>query len=308
MSQPTRLRTGVPLVLALVLAACAPRENPELQWARAALQRNPNVEIVAVDSQAGVFTLRNSHTGAVQAVGLNELAAAPMERLERANDSPAAPTPGELAHENAVTPATQSGGDAAVSPATQAREATAPARDAPAVPSESATPPMSAVPEPALPMQPAASAAAVAPAKPYTIERNGDQLRVSGPGISVVSAGARSAAGQDSRTQHAVDPIICEGPRLLHVDNRDIYVDGDAIVARGGCELYITNSTVIGARTGLVVQDAMVHIANSRIEGDTASFEAGSTARLFVRGSTFRGVPRREEGAAVQDQGGNRWR
>ena len=147
----------------------------------------------------------------------------------------------------------------------------------------------------------------MAAAKPYTIERNGDQLRVSGPGISVVSAGASSASAQDKQAQRAVDPIICEGPRLLHVDNRDIHVDGDAIVARGGCELYITNSTVVGTRTGLVVQDAAVHIANSRIEGATASFEAGSNARLFVRGSTFHGVSRRGEGATVQDQGGNRW-
>jgi len=148
----------------------------------------------------------------------------------------------------------------------------------------------------------------MAAAKPYTIERNGDQLRVSGPGISVVSAGTSNASSQGKQTQRAVDPIICEGPRLLHVDSRDIHVDGDAIVARGGCELYITNSTIVGARTGVVVQDAVVHIANSRIEGAIASFEAGSKARLFVRGSTFHGVPRREEGATVQDQGGNRWR
>lgn len=296
MTQPTRLWTaGVLPAVVLALAACAPRENPELQWARAALQRNPNVDIVAVDSQTGVFTLRDRRTGVVQAVGLNELAAAPMGRLESANNFPAAGAAEGPPSNSATSPAAQSDENAA----TQPRQPAAPAGNVPTTPHEPATTPK--------PAQPATTPATMAAAKPYTIERSGDQLRVSGPGISVVSAGARSASVQDTQTQHATDPIICEGPRLLHVDNRNIYVEGDAIVARGGCELYITNSTVVGARTGLVVQDAVVHIANSRIEGTTASFDASSSARLFVRGSIFHGVPRREAGATVQDQGGNRW-
>jgi len=293
MTQPIRFWTAAVLpAVMLTITACSPRENPELQWAHAALQRNPNVEIVAVDNQTGVFTLRDKRTGAMQAVGLNELAAAPMDRLELVNNS---------SREGATSPETASGG-AATSPATQQSEPAALAGNAPVTPRESATQSESAAPE-----QSATSPATMAAAKPYTIERNGGQLRVSGPGISVVSAATSNAPAQNKQAQRAVDPIICEGSRLLHVDNRDIHVDGDAIVARGGCELYITNSTVVGARTGLVVQDAMVHIANSRIEGAIASFEAGSNARLFVRGSTFHGVSRREEGATVQDQGGNRW-
>lgn len=269
MTQPTRLAaSGLTLAVAFTLAACTQHENPELQWARAALQRNPNVEVVAVDAKTGVFTLRDKHTGEVQVVGMKELAAAPMSQLALAAVAPAAPA-------------------------------------APAEPAAAPTA-MAAAPEPTQPVQPAAPRAPAA--KPYTIERNGDQIKVSGPGISVVSAGKRATATEAEQAPRAVDPIICEGPRMLHFDSRDIYVEGDAIVARGGCELYITNSTVVGGHTGVVVQDAIVHIANSRIEGATASFEAGSNARLFVRGSTFQGVPRRDEGATVQDQGGNVWR
>lgn len=298
--QPTRFWTvGVPLAAALALAACAPRENAELQWARTALQRNPNIEIAAVDSQTGVFTLRDKHTGTVRVIGLNELAAAPLDQLELANNSPAAPS--EPPRERAASPATASGESAAISAAAQPSGSAASTGATSARSHESATPPESVAPEQS------ASPATLASAKPYTIERNGNQLKVSGPGISVVSAGTRSTSTQDKPTQHAADPIICEGSRLLHIDNRDLHVDGDAIVARGGCELYITNSTIVGARTGLVVRDAVVHVANSRIEGATASFEAGSNARLFVRGSTFHGVSRRDEGATVQDQGGNRW-
>lgn len=95
---------------------------------------------------------------------------------------------------------------------------------------------------------------------------------------------------------------------MLHLDSRNIHVDGDAIIARGGCDLYITNSHVIASGTGIVVQDATVHIANSQIEGTTASFNAGTGAKLFVRGSTFQGISRRDEQASVQDQGGNQWR
>ena len=278
MTQPTRLvSASVALALVLALPACAQKENPELQWARTALQRNPNVDIIAVDASAGVFTLRDKHTGSVQVIGLKELAATPISQLALLTAPPTAP--------------------AAAAPS-------------PLEPEAAPTPPLDQ-PETPPPAHPAAAApppTQTAAAKPYTIERSGDQVKVTGPGISVVSSGARSAVAQNETAQRSVDPIICEGPRMLRFDSREIHVDGDAIIARGGCELYITNSTVIGARTGLVVQDAVVHIANSRIEGSTASFEAGNKARLFVRGSTFYGVPRRDEGSSVQDQGGNQWR
>ena len=95
---------------------------------------------------------------------------------------------------------------------------------------------------------------------------------------------------------------------MLKLDDRKIYVDGDAIIARGGCELYITNSYVVASGTGLIVEDAVVHVANSHIEGVNGSFNATDRAKMFVRTSTFTGVPRRAEFASVLDQGGNQWR
>jgi hypothetical protein len=149
---------------------------------------------------------------------------------------------------------------------------------------------------------------ATAPTKPYTIERNDGQLKISGPGISVVSAGPRSATAGEAQSSRPAEPIICEGRRMLHLDNRNIYVDGDAITVRGGCELYLTNSNIVASGTGIVVQDGTVHISNSYIEGAGGSFEADSQAKVFVRGSTFQGMSRRDQLATVQDQGGNRWR
>ena len=75
-----------------------------------------------------------------------------------------------------------------------------------------------------------------------------------------------------------------------------------------GCELYLTNSRIVASGTGVVVQDAVVHIANSYVEGASGSFEAAIGSKLFVRDSVFNGLSRRDSFAEVQDQGGNEWR
>jgi len=142
----------------------------------------------------------------------------------------------------------------------------------------------------------------------YSIKREGGRLRVSGPGVSIVSSGAPSAANSGANEVLTPEPVICEGSRLLHLDNRVISFEGNGVIARGGCELYITNSHITATGTAIVIGDAVVHIANSTIEGNAASFDADDRARIFVRSSNFRGVPRRSELAQIQDQGGNRWR
>lgn len=277
---------GFAIAAALALAACnrgaapqpetsdaaasaAAKDNSEIQWARAALQRNPDLEVVATDQQTGVVTIKHRSTGEVETVKANELAAVSPSQLQALNSVPAP----EPAPEEAATTAEQT----AQNTATNRGESSAP------VPG--ATP------------------------SGYTVERANGQLRVSGPGVSIVSSGANAAAdNQASSTRRTVDPFICEGRRQLQLDNRDIYVDGDAITVRGGCELFLTNSNVVASGTGIVVQDAIVHISNSHVQGGNASFEADDRAKMYVRGSTFQGVPRRAELAQVQDQGGNKWR
>jgi hypothetical protein len=266
---------AVGIAAVLAVAACnreaapqvaAATPSAEIAWARAALERNPDIEVVASDPQAGVFTVKHRSSGEVEAVKLSDLAAAPLSQLKTMNvrAAPAAePEPGPTpAPEQATVPAEQS--------------------------------------QSASPGQPGSS---------YTIERAGGQVRVSGPGVSIVSSGSKAAATSDGgAARRTVDPFICEGRRTLQLDNRDIYVDGDAITARGGCEVFITNSNIVASGTGIVVQDATVHISNSHVEGANASFQAEDRAKLYVRGSTFQGVPRRAELAMVQDQGGNKWR
>jgi hypothetical protein len=257
---------------AALVAASAATPSADIAWAKAALERNPELEVLAVDPQTGVVTVKNRSTGETEAIKASELIAVPPSRL-RAMQTADAPPP-------EVDPAPET-------------SATAPSQSAQATaPDTGSTTASSGQSEGA-----------------YTIDRSGGQIRVSGPGVSIVSSGTNAsgnnAAGAGRRT---VDPFICEGRRTLQLDNRNIYVDGDALTVRGGCEVFITNSNIVASGTGIIVQDATVHISNSHIEGANASFQAEDRAKMFVRGSTFQGVSRRAELATVQDQGGNRWR
>jgi len=263
----------------LAFAACGERgEAPaahtraEMSWARAALERNPNLELVATDFDAGVFTVRDKTSGQVHAVRVDELAAAPLAQLTARPN--AAPVP--LGAEPAPSAA-----DAPVADESRYDDAT----------DESLAQPN----------------AAAAPLR-YTIERAGGQVKVSGPGVSIVSAGGEgvtSARGEAG--QVAVDPIVCEGRRMMHLDNRRIFVDGDAVTARNGCELHITNSRIVASGTGVVVRDAIVHITNSYIEGAGGSYDAGIGAKLYLRDSNFRGVMHRDAFARIQEQGADVW-
>jgi hypothetical protein len=269
-----------------------PTEPPELTWARSALERNPQFEVLASDAQTRMFTVRNRVTGQVETINLNELAAAPIAQLRAAATPLPAPTP-------APAPA-------AAAPTTLPAPAPAPAATNAPEPEQVAS---AGEQRPSLDNSPAAAAErAQAAEASYTIDRRGGQLRVSGPGVSIVSTGAGAKSGPNLAGVRASEPIICEGKRMLKLDDRKIYVEGDAIIARGGCELYITNSHIVASGTGLIVEDAIVHVANSHIEGVNGSFNATDRAKMFVRTSTFTGMPRRAELASVLDQGGNQWR
>lgn len=258
------------LVTVLALAACGGgRESPtattagetagvpsgapsaEMTWARAALDRNPALEVLATDTAAGVFTVRDRASGEVRTVKVADLAAAPVEML---------------------------------------------------APPVSESPAVVEVPEVAVP------AAGAEPELAYTVERNGGHVRVSGPGVSIESAtgpaGAAAAAESGPRT---IDPIICDGERVMQINDRRVVVTGDAITAKNGCQLHVTNSRITATGTGIVIRNATVHITNSTVEGALSSFDAGRGARVYLQGATMKGATRRDEGAEVHEQGNNQW-
>jgi hypothetical protein len=286
-TQLTRLisaNVGFAIAAALALAACNRGEAPkqeaatanaattsaEISFARAALERNPELEVVASDPHSGVVTVKHKASGEIETVKASEITAVSPAQWKAMNAPPPEPKQAAAEQESANDPQ---------------QTAQTNDRGAGSAPVPGATP------------------------SGYTVERSNGQIRVSGPGVSIVSSGSNAAAdNQAGAGRRAVDPFICEGRRTLQLDNRDIYVDGDAITVRGGCELFLTNSHIVASGTGIVVQDAVVHISNSTVEGASASFEADDRSKMYVRGSTFSGVPRRAELAMVQDQGGNKWR
>lgn len=271
------MKTNVLSLLALIaLVACGEREPPaaataavdapsaEMAWARAALERNPALEVLAADTTAGVFTVRDRASGEVRTVKVAELAAVPVSMLAARAEEPSA---------------------------------------AVEVPAEAA-----AVADGAVPAEEPAPAAGVEPELAYKVERNGGQVRVEGPGVSIVSATGPAATSAVADTgPRTVDPIICEGDRVMQLNDRRVVVTGDAITARGGCQLHITNSRISATGTGVVIRDATVHITNSTVEGGTSSFDAGPGARVFLQGATMKGATRRDEGAEIHEQGNNQW-
>jgi len=148
----------------------------------------------------------------------------------------------------------------------------------------------------------------------------GERVLASGPGyrITTASTGApASGASAEAPTaggaalapnlpvERRHEPIVCQGPKLKHLDSLDLEFDGNAIAAVDGCELYITNSRIVARGIAVAVRGASVHIDNSAIEGASGALEAAGGAQIYARSSTFKGLIRRFDNAGFHDMGGN---
>jgi len=306
----------------LALPACSRQGQDEMSWARAALERNDHLEIVAADRENRTFTVRNKDTDEVSMVRADQLiagAAAP-------GPSGVAPAPAPTA----LAPTAAAPAPAAPVPAAPAAEAAAQAAavgvagTSIASPGEAAEPPAPA-PQPAV-------VALKAPQPASRARRVPGQVLVAGPGYSIeagsssdagfgtearsgIEAGfgsglskpARAPAGSGGAIQLRHEPIVCQGARLMHLDNLDLQFDGDAVSAQDGCEIHITNSHIRAVGVGVSARAANVHIDNSLIEGDGAAIEASDGAQVYTASSKFRGMSRRLDTATVHDLGGNVW-
>lgn len=155
-------------------------------------------------------------------------------------------------------------------------------------------------------------------------DSTGGRVIASGPGYSIAavnpgtagtSGAAAAAAEPDNATEagaarnlpaeHRHDPLICQGARLLHIDNRNLVFDGDAVSVEDGCELHITNSSISAHGIGIAVRGASVHIDNSIIQGAAGAVDASDGAQVYARSSVFKGLIRRNDTAAFHDLGGN---
>jgi hypothetical protein len=279
------------------LSACGRQGQDEMSWARAALERNHALEVVAADQQTRTFTVRVKEGGQLRTVRADQV----MGALEQASDAGAAAgtadrTASIAADAASATPAAPAG--AAGRAAVQA-DLPSDAETAAAAPRAGAT-----RSEPVLISESATGLEHVSPGR----------VLESGPGYSITAsqpATPGAARARDSVSSAPLErrrePIVCQGARLLHIDNRNLVFEGDAVSAMDGCEIHITNSHISASGVGLAVRAANVHIDNSQIEGDQASIEASQGAQVYAASSRFKGLSRRLDTAVVHDLGGNVW-
>jgi hypothetical protein len=294
-----RALEGAACAALVLMAACAREGHEQMNWARAALERNGQIEIVAADPQSRTFTIRVKDTGELRMVRIDQVVAEPAPGAE-ATSAPGAPAAAAQAPS-----------------ANSTAEASAPPAEEPAAPA----PPPPEAPPAAAPAERTAGGALLESGPGYSIQAASGAaaaaLTQSGPGYSIKAAGGSAAAPARARlrdagvTSAAVErrrePIICQGSRLLHIDNRNLEFDGDAVSAEDGCEIHITNSHISATGVGVMARRANVHIDNSLIEGDAGSIDASEGAQVYAASSHFRGLSRRLDTAVFHDLGGNIW-
>jgi hypothetical protein len=280
-----------------------------MSWARAALERNGRIEVVASDAQASTFTVRMKDTGELRVVPLNQVVAGPPS---------VAPATAASPQGNTTAPAATAGAPAGV-------------------PAETTSPPPNdttgAPPNEGSTAAPGEAASTPTPQEPKVVAADADQgdkpprsesasgavpghVLASGPGYTIKAAEAKGAAvrrvansgpASSASLERLHEPIICQGNRFLQIDNRNLAFDGDAVSAEDGCEIHITNSRIAATGVGVVARNANVHIENSDIEGDGGSVDASQGAQVYSASSTFKGLRRRADNAAFHDLGGNAW-
>lgn len=272
------------------LAGCTKQESiREIDWAKTALARNPNFEIVATDEAAGVFTVRDTATGETRTLKLQELIAAPLPPKNAAKPAAPEPAPEVTPVESPQVP--EDSGEPALA-ATQTTETV------PAVPPGSG---------PSLAEGPGYSITRGTQDKPdraaATMEGPGYKIERQQPARKRAPEGAVTAsnAGAEKRS----DPIICQGNRLMRIDGETLSFSGDAVIAEKGCDLYISNARINAGGVGIIARQARVHIVNSSIGGSRGSYEVSDGAEIYVASTTFTGVGRRFEGGSMTDLGGN---
>lgn len=151
--------------------------------------------------------------------------------------------------------------------------------------------------------------------RPVPQTSGGGRVVEQGPGYKIVAtspSSSQAASAAETRVTDAPletlhEPIVCQGERVLHIDNRDIRFDGNAITAEDGCEIHITNSRISATGIAIRARNANVHIENSEIEGHKASIDAAGGAQIYAEASTFKGAAHRAGQASIHDLGNNNW-
>lgn len=318
----------------LILSGCDRLSSRgDTEFARAALERNPDLTIVASDKDANTFTVQVKGSTELRVVRVDEV----IGSLPATGVAPA------------VSPSSGTANASSVAEAAPAPEASESSQEG-ATAGESARPAgQVASAQPGSGVQSGSGfvtdasgktrtfggadastttdAGANAPASAATTPSGADaqkraaegRVLASGPGYSVTAGEPRAnrpirlaeatelKSPSNAAVERREDPMICQGERLLQINGRNIEFEGDGLSVLDGCELHITNSHIIAHGLGLSVRAANVHIQNSIIEGDGGSVSASRGAKVYTQQSTFKGLSRRLDTATFEDLGGTNW-
>jgi hypothetical protein len=298
-------------------------DDASADFARAALERNDGITVVAFDKKENTFTIRMKDTGELRVVhadqvvgGIPGATGSEGKTQPVSDETPASgettastpsATPGQTASSDelarpettAAQPAPTSGRGVITDPRTG--NVLASAGDA-----SSAEPGQEAASGPSAASTNASSKKVLASGPGYSITA-GDRAPASTVRLASRSSDIPSPA-RGVAVERRSEPLICQGQRLMHLDGRNLEFDGDALSVEDGCEIHITNSHIIAhGGIGLSARAANVHIKNSVIEGDSGSVSASGGSQVYTQQSTFKGLSRRLDTATFHDLGGTVW-
>jgi hypothetical protein len=296
----------------LLLTGCdkmAATSEPAADWARAALERNENLTVVAFDKNANTFTVKMKDTGELHIVRVDQIVGS-VPGVDASKPQPVSndQTPAGEITANTSQPADRSATVGEIARPAQDVEASA---DAPKPGSGTGV-----ITDPATGKVLASNDSTQA-----VPGADGKRVLASGPGYSVSAgegtppAAVRLASSSTQipspargvAVERRYEPMICQGQQLMHIDGRNLEFEGDALKAEGGCEIHITNSHIIAHGVGVSARAANVHIKNSVVEGDSGSISASEGAQVYTQQSTFKGLSRRLDTASFHDLGGTVW-
>jgi len=252
----TRLSLIVAAAGMVLVTACSKQESVrEIDWAKSALARNPAYEIVATDESTGVFTVKNTTTGAVETLRLEDLIAGP-------KSPKVAPAPVPV-----------------VEPAPQPVET-------PAAPEEDASTMASAQTTETVPVERASPGQPLAEGPGYTITRSAPPETA--PAAAALGANVEHRSDpivcQGDRLMHidgetiefTGDAVIAEKGCDLYISNARIRAGGVGIIARQA-RVHIVNSSIDG-KTGAyeASQGAEIYVARSTFTGIGRRFDSAT--------------------------------
>jgi len=252
------MNTRVSIVLvACVLAfasACAKQEAVrEIDWAKSALARNPAYEIVATDESTGVFTVRDTATGTVQTLRLEDLVAGPKPAKAVAKSEAVA----EPVAEPVETPAVPE-----------------PAHQLSQDQTTETVPVASAAPGQSLAEGPGYTITRSAPAEAPELEQLGANVeRRTDP---IICQGDRLMHIDGETIEFTGDAVVAEKGCDLYISNARIHAGGVGIIARQA-RVHIVNSTIGGTRGSYEASEgAEIYVARSTFTGVGRRFDSAT--------------------------------